>query len=777
MRDFSVGDLITSYRTRLGKLQKEVANPDDPNLLPVTLRTYQGWENGERIPSNKWLYRLASFFHLTEDEANELYRAAAQVPPKIENLPFQRNPFFTGRETYLERLDQHFKENGNTALTQPISISGLGGIGKTQLALEYAHRNHPHVYRAVFWANAANKAALEASYLSLAQLLNLPEKDKSAVDLIIQAMKVWLKEHTNWLLILDNVDDVQLARSFLPATYSGHVLLTTRSPIIGNIAMQIEMEAMDPKEGLPFLLLRSALLKDKTKLDALAFAIRNAAEQLVKLLGGHPLALDQAGAYIEETRKSCIDYMQLYHEERRFFLSRRGSLEGEHPEAVFVTFEISLKKACELYPVAADVLQMCAFLEPDAIPEELFHQEHGLKLDVISFDEAIAALRRYSLIKRDGQEKMLVIHRLVQAVLIDSMSTETIRQWKERIIQALNKAFPHVTFEEWTSCRRLLPHVLICTTWKEQEAILPLATVHLLRKAGTYLRERGQYAEAETLYLHSLSICEQYLGTELLDTAMILHSLAVLYWHQGRYMQEEPLLQRALSIRKQQLGSKHPDTARTLTALALVYWQQKKYEQAKRSFQQALSIRKQQLGTEHLDTARSMYGLAMVYRDEEKYKEAELLFQHVLSISERYSGAKHPDTAWSLYGLGSAYLKQGYYEQAKPLFQRACSIYEQDVNVEQHPDMVYSLYGLAELYRLQEKYEQAEPLYLQALSICEQHLGANHPYTAYPLYGLAALYQSQGKLEQAEPLFQRALAISQQPSRPTPLNKTFLHII
>jgi transcriptional regulator with XRE-family HTH domain len=162
MRDFSVGNLITSYRTRLGLKQDEVANPDDPKLLSISLRTYQGWENGERIPSNQWLYRIASFFHLEDAEADELYRTAAQVAPEIENLPFPKNSFFTGREVLLEDLNKLFQKNTSVAITQPISISGLGGIGKTQLALEYAHRCYSKVYRSVFWVNAADKATLEA---------------------------------------------------------------------------------------------------------------------------------------------------------------------------------------------------------------------------------------------------------------------------------------------------------------------------------------------------------------------------------------------------------------------------------------------------------------------------------------------------------------------------------------------------------------------------------------------------------------------------------------
>ena len=316
MQEFSFENLLTSYRNRLGWTQRRVAEK-----LEVSLRTYQGWENGERLPPQKMLQRIAGLFELNDAEADTLYRAASEVAPEIHNLPFQCNPFFTGREAYLDLLDQHFKKNGSVAITQPISISGLGGIGKTQLALEYAHRCHPNVYRTVLWTKAADKATLEASYLSLASLLRLPEKDERKVDRVIQAVKTWLERHTNWLLILDNVDDLQLARSFLPIKPRGHILLTTQSQIVGNIAAQIEMEAMAPEEGLLFLLRRSGVLKTRIERDTIASNIRNDAQQLVEILEGHPLAIDQTGVYIEETRDSFSTYMQLYSDQRLILLN------------------------------------------------------------------------------------------------------------------------------------------------------------------------------------------------------------------------------------------------------------------------------------------------------------------------------------------------------------------------------------------------------------------------------------------------------------------------
>jgi tetratricopeptide (TPR) repeat protein len=799
MRDFSVGNLITSYRARLGLKQHEVANPDDPELLSVALRTYQGWENGERIPSNKWLRRIASFFHLSDAEADELYRAAAQVAPEIDNLPFQRNPFFTGRETHLERLDQCLKENGSVALTQPISISGLGGIGKTQLALEYAHRNHHKVYRAVLWANAVDKAALEASYLSLARLLNLPEKDEREVDLIVQAVKTWLKEHTSWLLILDNADDLQLARSFLPTKPRGHILLTTCSQIVGNIAERIEVEAMEQEEALLFLLRRSGVLKDGTELDILASHIHNTARQLVEILGGHPLALDQAGAYIEETGASFVTYIQLYADQRLILLSERGSLGDEHPETVVVTFEISFQRACKLCSEVADVLHCCSFLLFDDIPEELF--SNGLKLDIAKFNNAIRALRRYSLIKRNAEKKILSVHRLVQVVLRDAMTTSEQEVWTEKATIALNIVFPHVEYTTWSQCERLVSHVLACTAMLERQAALSPEGVELLNKTALYLLDRarykeaepllqrvvatlqqsipdhsntaagmynlartyywqGRYAEAELLFLQARAIDEKALGEGHLNMAIHDHSLALLHKEQGRFKEAERLYRQALTVRERHLGREHRAVVEILGSLGKLYLEWGKFGDAEPLFLRAIELQVQHGGQEHPEAMTLLNDLADLYCLDSRDAAAEPLYQQILQFRVKQVGAIHPLTATAHLNMAKLYLRRGQYQKSEPYARRALEIYESTLG-QTHPYTAAGLHCLAAVSYQQNDFQQAETYWQQAFTICEQQEGSEHPHTALCLHGLAMVSCQRGQYQEAETYWQRALAIQE----------------
>ncbi|SRR6266487_162280 len=364
--------LLKSFRVRKGP---EWTQRSAAKEIEVSPRLYKAWETGERTPSEDNLRRIVTTFDLNREDAEALYRAAAQAPPRLHNLP-DPNPFFTGRATHLERLRTDLQDTGMVEITQSVSISGQGGIGKTQLALKYAHSHFPKVYLTVLWVNAANATTLQADYDDVAELLKLPERKDREPERRVRAVKRWLEEHTSWLLVMDNADDLPLARSFLPSRPLGHVVLTTRSQIVRDtsIASHINVDAMTSGEGVLFLLRRSGIIETKDELAKASPADREDARQLVELLGGHPLALDQAGAYIEETGESIADFIQLYQTEGPSILGRRGppGKGTDHPESVVITVELSFQKVCERHPLAADVLHFCSFLQPDAMPVELF---------------------------------------------------------------------------------------------------------------------------------------------------------------------------------------------------------------------------------------------------------------------------------------------------------------------------------------------------------------------------------------------------------------------
>ncbi len=702
------------------------------------------------------------------------------------NVPYQRNPLFTGREDVLKRLYEALRSGNRAALTQPQAISGLGGIGKTQTAVEYAYRYRDD-YEAVLWVRAETDGSINADFVTIANLLNLAEKQEQEQYRIVEAVKRWFQEHSGWLLIFDNADDLVMVRDFLPSGGKGHILLTTRAHATGRIAQRIEVEKMEPDEGALFLLHRATIIDADAPLEAASRTDQDTAREIVQFMDGLPLALEQVGAYIEETECGLQRYLRLYRAHGVQLLKEHGEFVLDHPQPVATTWSLSFEKVEQANAAAAELLRFCAFLAPDAIPEELFSEnaaELGPILEQVASDltilnAAIRELLKYSLVHRDPETNTLSIHRLVQEVLKVQMDEETQRLWVERTVRAVNRIFPEVDMNKvdvntLLRCERYLPHAQNCEKLIDHHKLVFLEAGRLLYETGHYLRARAQNAQAEPLFQKALQIREQIPGARDADTASTLHDLAWLYLDQGRYKEAEPLYQRAFNIRKQVLGTKDPHTAYSLQCLARLYSNQGQYEQAEPLLKDALEIREQVSGAKDANAASILRYLAWFYRDIRQYAQSELLFKEALKIREQVLEAEDADTASTLHDLAWLYQDQRKYDQAEPLFEKALKIRKQVLGA-RHPDTASTLHALAWLYKEQGHYEQAELFLNEALSIREQVQGPQHSDTANALHALAWLYDEQEKYEQAEPLYQRALTIREKVLSPDhPDTKTTL---
>ena len=368
----------------------------------------------------------------------------------IENVPYERNPFFTGREPLLRQLHEMLHRKGSSALSQPQALSGLGGIGKTQTALEYSYR-YRHEYHAIFWIRAESEAALNTSYAEIAKRLALAEQEAPDADKIIQAVKHWLEQHEQWLLIFDNADTPALLKRYVPrnATGKGHLLLTSRAQVFDmlGIARPMEVQEMQPEEAVAFLLKRTG--RDEPESQE-----RTAGEQLAKELGYLPLALEQSSAYILEKHARFQDYLASYRKQRLALLNKAQPKATDYPESVETTWAINFREV-EKEPAAADVLRLSAFLGPDHIPLELLTQGASHLGPVLSevlaratddplvLDETLEPLTRYSLIHRDVDAQTYSLHRLVQEVVKDKMDAATRQLWAERAVRMVDESFPY----------------------------------------------------------------------------------------------------------------------------------------------------------------------------------------------------------------------------------------------------------------------------------------------------------------------------------------------
>ncbi len=685
-------------------------------------------------------------------------------------------------------------------------------MGKTQIAIEYAYRyREEHPDHDILWAKADSQKVLISELVSFAALLNLPGQREQDQQYALSAVKRWLEVHANWLLILDNIEDLKMVNDYLPDSPQGHILLTAQTRITGGIVKRLDIDKMSPEEGALFLLRRAGLITTKAPLDSAFEETRMQAIEVVNVLDGLPLAIDQAGAYIEETATNLRHYTELYASRRTDLLNTRGGLVSDHP-SVTATMSLSFEKVEQSNRASAELLRFLAYLHPDTIPHDLItlsaSQLSPLLQDVATnsllLDRAIGELLKYSLVRRNPDDATLSIHRLVQAVLKDGMDATTQNLWEERIVRSISQAFPKVEFANWQTCQLYLPQAQICISYINSGNFTFPEAAQLLQKLGEYLHQRGQYTEAVPLIAQALTIRQQVLGAEHLDIAESLNELAELYRKQGKYAEAEPLYQRALTIREHILGSEHPDVATSLNNLARPYHHQAHFKEAESLYQRALIIREQALGSAHPDVAQSLNDLAFLYDEQGRYSEAELLYQRAITIREQALGSAHPDTAISLSNLALLYNEQGRYSEAEPLYQRALAIREQALgsahpdtalslnnlasfyvehdrytlrqnhslnppslfvsrySAPTHPETANSLVNLASLYSKQGRYNEAEPLYQRALAIYEQALGSSHPDTANSLDNLASHYSKQGRYIKAEPLYQRALAIREQ---------------
>ncbi len=727
--------------------------------------------------------------------------------PPIWNIPYRRNPFFTGRDEALTALYAALQANNAVALTQPQGLSGLGGIGKTQTAVEYAYRYHTH-YQAVLWANAHSSAVLASEFLRLATLLQLPESVQRDQQVVLQAVLRWLRNNAGWLLIFDNVEDVAHLDPFLPGAARGHILLTSRARAFSGLAQNIALETLTDEVGALFLLRRTELLTLDELLEAAPEAESAQALSIAHELDGLPLALEQAGAYIQSIVCTLAEYLLLLGERRLEILQQRDP-EADYPEVVATTWSLSFEKVAQAEPAGPELLAALAFLYPEAIPEEIFTEGYvhlGEVLgpeaaDPLQWDRVIAQLLRFSLISRHADDNLFTMHRLVQAVLQDRLEPDWQHLWVIRVVQAVADIFPSVQFETWSLCQRYLLQAQTCAVLIEEWELAFANAARLLNQTAAYLRDRARYAEAEPLYLRAIVIWQKtlgnqhpylascfnnlgllyaeqgkyqeaepwyhlalaiwtYRGTEEESIAITLNNLAQLYRLQGKFAEAEPLYQRSLQIREQVLGSEHPSTATALRNLSLLYLDQDQDQLAEQLLQRALAIQQRTLDLGHPDVAANLAGLAIIASRKGDYRAAEDLLAQVLALSEDAYGQQHPETASALNNLALSVEKQGRYALAEKLYLRAHAISLHVFGL-YHPRTAASLSNIAGYYSNRGEYEKAITAYQEAVDVCEHTVGPDHLNTAIVLNNFAETHRKREAFTEAEPLYHRALDIIQ----------------
>ena len=431
---------------------------------------------------------------------------------RTSNVPYSRNTRFTGREDKLKQIHGALISGNTVAVSQPIAVCGLGGIGKTQTAVEYTYL-YSTEYEFIFWVKADSEDSIISGYVDIAKLLNLPVKNDSDQNNIVSAVLNWFRTHEKWLLVLDNADDTSFVKNYLPPDPKGHILLTSRAQVFDalEITALVKMEEMSPDEAKSFFLNRTG----RADLPQYEF---EALEKLVHELGYLPLALEQAGAYIYANNSSFKDYLVSYNKRGLKLLEKSPIEKNKYPESISTTWLMNFEEVKKKSEVSADVLFASTFLNPHEIPAEIFYkgaEELGplisaefdeVDTDPLIFDEVLKPLWQYSLINREAGCRNYDIHRLVQAVLRDGMEKNEQKLWAERVVKALNCAFPEVEYKNWELCDKLFPHAQTCAEYIGLWDIQTEESAKLLNATGSYLHKRARFKESESLLKSSLEI-------------------------------------------------------------------------------------------------------------------------------------------------------------------------------------------------------------------------------------------------------------------------------
>ncbi|KAF7503525.1 hypothetical protein GJ744_003676 [Endocarpon pusillum] len=663
-------------------------------------------------------------------------------------VPFEKNPRFTGRETQLAELEGKLFANDHTS---KIAITGLGGVGKTQLVLEFLYRTkEKHKDCSIIWIQATSIESLHQGYLAVAQQLDIPGRKDENADVKKLVQDHLSKEDAGqWLLVFDNADDIDMWTAaaptqeredvevsvrkstggsrrlidYLPKNKRGCIIFTTRDRKAAvRLAQQniITVPEMSEKAAIELLqkCLASPNIVDNPQ-DAIA---------LLESLTYLPLAIAQAAAYINENGITLSDYLLLLgekEEETIDLLSEDFEDYGRYRDVknpIATTWLISFDQIRRSDPLAAEYLSFIACVSPRDIPESFLPPGPSRKREL----EAIGTLAAYSFISRRPVEFSLDLHRLVHLATRSWLrKEELLSQWTQKTIIRLEEVFPDDDHNNRSIWRIYLPHVrqvlesdLISDSGKERMA--------LMWRYGKCLYSDGRWDEAEASYIQVLAMKLRTLGADSPSTLISMANLASTYRNQGRWEEAEQLEVQVMETRKTKLGADHPYTLTSMANLAATYRNQGRWEEAEQLEVQVMETRKTKLGADHPDILSSMANLASTFWNQGRWEEAEQLEVQVMETRKTKLGADHPDMLTSMANLATTYRNQGRWEEAELLEVQVIETRKTKLGAD-HPDTLTSMNNLAFTWKDLGRDAEAMQLMRHCVRRRTCILGATHP--------------------------------------------------
>ena len=712
---------------------------------------------------------FTSYDNLARLVLRDPYLTAGSIAHKPNTLPYASlGTLFKGRDEFLRDLRAGL--DGGVIGIQ--ALHGLGGIGKTRAAIEYAHA-HAEDYTALLFVNAETPEALTTGLANLIGPMLLTQYATADADTQVEAALAWLQRNPGWFLILDNVDTPDALTAVcakLGRLRDGHVVLTSRlTDFSGQKIIPLPLDVLSLNHAAAFLLERTDAHRPKASDD------ETQARAVAQELGQLALALEMAGATMQHLAIGFTAYRALWRDARDSVRHWQDSTPAGYHHAVAETWKTSFD---QLTPSAKRLLGWLSFLapEPDAIPMSL------LEIAVptappIDMRTALANLAAFSLVTRNAEAQNFTIHRLVQDVTRRALAADAPRSLWRRFLprrwrspdlarMALEQALGWVNaaftgdpqdVRTWPRLDPLAEHAE-AVALAAREAGIADPTARLMDALGVLFQVKARYDRAERMSRGALALTEASRGKDHPDLAVHLNNLGELLRTTNRLGEAEPLMRRALAIDEASYGAEHRDVAIRLNNLALLLHATNRLGEAEPLMRRALAIDEASYGAEHPKVAIHLNNLAQLLKATNRLGEAEPLMRRALAIDEASYGAEHRTVATRLRNLASLMYAKNRLGEAEPLMRRALAIAEASYGSE-HPHVATCLNSLARLLQDTNRLGEAEPLMRRALAIDEASYGAEHPLVAIRLNNLALLLQATNRLGEAEPLMRRHVVI------------------
>ncbi|MFH8370051.1 FxSxx-COOH system tetratricopeptide repeat protein [Streptomyces sp. NPDC018031] len=492
-------------------------------------------------------------------------RRAGDPPAIWGNVP-PRNNNFTGRQALLDALHERLSSEG-TAAVLPEALHGLGGVGKSQIALEYVHQ-HAADYDVVCWIAAERDEQIRNALVELAESLGLETGHESnvAVPRVLDALRTG-RPCKDWLLVFDNAEDLETVRQYFPAGGPGRILVTSRNAQWSRAARTVEVDVFERAESVELLRRRGPELP------------RDQADRVAQALGDLPLAIEQAAAWLTETGMPVDEYLQIFEDERADVSSRRSELLAagvpvDYPEPVAAAWNMSLRRLAEHHPGALQLLWVCSFFAPEPISRRLFSNVRGVSLspelaavlqDPIKLGHAIREIGRYALIKINHQSNTIEMHRLVQAVLIGQMSPQQQADMRHSAHLLLAHGDPNeVTVRNWPRYADLLSHVRASRATECDDKWVRQTVRNTIR----FLYVWGDHEGALDFGKQVLETWRETLGEDSPETVAVARTVANALTALGDFEQAQELNARTLELLRSTVGDDHEDTIAAFASVA-----------------------------------------------------------------------------------------------------------------------------------------------------------------------------------------------------------------